>query len=259
MKLKLNKPLIVFDLETTGVNVIHDRIVEIAYIKVWPDGHEENRTLRINPGRPIPEESTRVHGITNDDVKDCPTFQEVAHELFQIFKGCDLAGFNSNRFDIPMLIEEMARAGLDLDIRDVRCIDVQNIFHRMEQRSLIAAYKFYCDKDLENAHSALADTTATYEVLQSQLDRYADTLENDVDQLAEFSRLNRNVDLAGSMVYNDKDEIVFNFGKYKGQPVTDVLHRDPGYFSWIMQGDFTQETKNVLTRIRLQEKTKKWY
>lgn len=257
MQLNLKRPIIFFDLETTGLNITQDRIVEISVIKVFPDGHEEEKTRRLNPEMHIPEQATAVHGITDDDVKDCPTFKDVAHELAGIFKGCDLAGFNSNRFDIPMLIEEMARAGIHFDMNHVRCIDVQNIFHRMEQRNLTAAYKFYCQKDLENAHSALADTTATYEVLQSQLDRYAGTLENDVDQLADFSRLNRSVDLVGAMVYNDQDEIVFNFGKYKGRPVTDVLHRDPGYYSWIMQGDFTQETKNVLTRIRLEEKTKK--
>ena len=252
MKLSLKRPLVVFDLETTGINVTNDRIVEISYIKVLPNGDEEAKTMRINPGMHIPEESTKVHGITDEDVEQCPHFKDVAHDLAQTFEDCDFAGFNSNHFDVPMLVEEMLRAGVDFDVNKSKLIDVQNIFHKMEQRTLIAAYKFYCHKDLKDAHSALGDTSATYEVLQAQLDRYADSLKNDVDFLSEFSKMNKNVDLAGRMVYNDKNEIVFNFGKYKGRTVKEIFYRDPGYYSWIQQGDFPQDTKNVLTKIKLQ-------
>lgn len=257
MKLKLNKPIVVFDLETTGVNVGHDRIVELSYIKVWPNGEEESKSLRINPEMHIPEESTKIHGITDDDVKDCPTFKEVAPELAKTFEGCDFAGYNSNHFDIPVLVEEMLRAQVDFDIRKSRLVDVQNIFHKMEQRTLIAAYKFYCQKDLVNAHSSMADTQATYEVLQAQLDRYEETLVNNIDFLSEFSKCGKNVDLAGRMVYDEQGEVVFNFGKYKGRSVKETLRRDPGYYSWVLQGDFTMDTKNVLTRIRLSELNQK--
>lgn len=253
MQLNLKKPLVVFDLETTGINVTQDRIIEISYIKVWPDGKEESKSMRINPGRHIPEQSTQIHGITDEDVKDCPSFKEVAADLARTFENCDFAGFNSNHFDVPMLMEEMLRAGLEFDISKDKLVDVQNIFHKMEQRTLIAAYKFYCKKDLINAHSSLADATATYEVLKAQLDRYQDTLENNVDFLSEFSKVGRNVDLAGRMVYNEQEEIVFNFGKYKGRSVKETLHRDPGYYSWIQQGDFPRDTKNILTRIKLSE------
>lgn len=253
MKLKLKKPLVVFDLETTGINVTQDRIIEISYIKILPNGNEESKMMRINPERHIPEASSKIHGITDEDVKDSPTFKEVAQGLANDFAGCDFAGYNSNHFDIPMLVEEMLRAGVDFDIHKAKRVDVQNIFHKMEQRTLVAAYKFYCHKDLVDAHSSLADTTATYEVLKAQLDRYSDTLKNDIDFLSDFSRMNNNVDLAGRMIYNDQKEIVFNFGKYKGQSVIHTLHQDPGYYSWILQGDFPRETKAVLTRIKLSE------
>lgn len=251
MELKLQKPIVFFDLETTGVNAIHDRIVEISYIKVFPDGNEESKTLRINPERHIPEQSSAIHGIYDEDVKDCPTFKQVARDIAAIFVNSDIAGFNSNYFDVPMLVEEMLRAGIDFDITKCRLIDVQNIYHKLEQRTLSAAYKFYCDKNLEDAHSAQADTRATYEVLKAQLDKYPDKLNNDVQFLSSFSKMNDNVDFAGRIIYNDKHIPVFNFGKYKGQSVEDVLARDPGYYGWMMQGDFPQNTKQVLTKLRL--------
>lgn len=251
MELKLQKPIVFFDLETTGVNAIHDRIVEISYIKVFPDGNEESKTLRINPERHIPELSSAIHGIYDEDVKDCPTFKQVARDIAAIFVNSDIAGFNSNYFDVPMLVEEMLRAGIDFDITKCRLIDVQNIYHKLEQRTLSAAYKFYCGKNLEEAHSAQADTRATYEVLKAQLDKYPDKLNNDVQFLSSFSKMNDNVDFAGRIIYNDKHIPVFNFGKYKGQSVEDVLARDPGYYGWMMQGDFPQNTKQVLTKLRL--------
>ena len=223
MELKLQKPIVFFDLETTGVNAIHDRIVEISYIKVFPDGNEESKTLRINPERHIPEQSSAIHGIYDEDVKDCPTFKQVARDIAAIFVNSDIAGFNSNYFDVPMLVEEMLRAGIDFDITKCRLIDVQNIYHKLEQRTLSAAYKFYCGKNLEDAHSAQADTRATYEVLKAQLDKYPDKLNNDVQFLSSFSKMNDNVDFAGRIIYNDKHIPVFNFGKYKGQSVEDVL------------------------------------
>ena len=251
MELKLQKPIVFFDLETTGVNAIHDRIVEISYIKVFPDGNEESKTLRINPERHIPEQSSAIHGIYDEDVKDCPTFKQVARDIAAIFVNSDIAGFNSNYFDVPMLVEEMLRAGIDFDITKCRLIDVQNIYHKLEQRTLSAAYKFYCGKNLEDAHSAQADTRATYEVLKAQLDKYPDKLNNDVQFLSSFSKMNDNVDFAGRIIYNDTHIPVFNFGKYKGQSVEDVLARDPGYYGWMMQGDFPQNTKQVLTKLRL--------
>ena len=251
MELKLQKPIVFFDLETTGVNAIHDRIVEISYIKVFPDGNEESKTLRINPERHIPEQSSAIHGIYDEDVKDCPTFKQVARDIAAIFVNSDIAGFNSNYFDVPMLVEEMLRAGIEFDITKCRLIDVQNIYHKLEQRTLSAAYKFYCGKNLEDAHSAQADTRATYEVLKAQLDKYPDKLNNDVQFLSSFSKMNDNVDFAGRIIYNDKHIPVFNFGKYKGQSVEDVLARDPGYYGWMMQGDFPQNTKQVLTKSRL--------
>lgn len=253
MELNLKKPLVFFDLETTGVNVTHDRIIEISYIKVYPNGKEEEKTLRLNPEMPIPAEATAIHHITDDDVRDKPTFKDVAKDLDKVFEGCDIAGFNSNKFDIPLLVEEFLRAGINFDVSKRKFIDIQTIFHKMEQRTLVAAYKFYCGKNLEEAHSANADTRATYEVLKAQLDRYGN-LENDVDFLSKFSSQNRNVDLAGRIILNADDKEIFNFGKYKGQLVSEVLRRDPGYFSWILQGDFPQNTKNVLINIKLRMK-----
>jgi DNA polymerase-3 subunit epsilon len=253
MKINLKNPLVFFDLETTGTSINSDRIVEICYLKVYPNGNEESKTMRINPGMHIPEESSAIHGIYDEDVKDCPTFKDVAKKIAADIEGCDLAGFNSNRFDIPVLAEEFLRAGVDIDLMKRKFIDVQVIYHKLEQRTLSAAYKFYCDKNLEDAHTAEADTRATYEVLKAQLDRYADVLKNDVAFLSEYSCHTKNVDFAGRIVYNEKGVEVFNFGKYKGVSVKEVLQKDPGYYSWIMQGDFTLNTKNVLTKIRLRE------
>ena len=253
MKLNLKNPLVFFDLETTGTNINSDRIVEICYLKVYPNGSEETKTLRINPEMHIPEASSAVHGIYDEDVANCPKFKDVAKNIASDIEGCDLAGFNSNRFDIPVLAEEFLRAGVDIDLMKRKFVDVQVIYHKLEQRTLSAAYKFYCDKNLEDAHTAEADTRATYEVLKAQLDRYADVLENDINFLSNYSCYSRNVDFAGRIVYNDHDVEVFNFGKYKGVSVKEVLQKDPGYYSWIMQGDFTLNTKNVLTKIRLRE------
>ena len=253
MELKLKNPLIFFDVETTGLNISKDKIIEISYIKVCPNGDEESKTIRINPGFPIPAESTAIHHITDDDVKDCPTFKQVAKTLEKIFEGCDIAGFNSNRFDIPILVEEFLNAGVSINFSKKKFIDVQTIFHKMEQRTLSAAYRFYCHKELDDAHSASADTRATYEVLKAQLNMYP-TLVNDVDFLSKFSSQTRNVDFAGRIVYNDKGVEVFNFGKYKGMPVEDVFKKDMGYYGWIMQGDFPQNTKNVVTAIKLRSK-----
>ena len=252
MKLNLKRPIVFFDLETTGVDTAKDRIVEISMVKVMPDGEEIVKTRKINPGIHIPEEATAIHGITDEDVKDCPTFAQIARSLEQFIAGCDFGGFNSNRFDIPVLAEEFLRAGVDIDMTKRKFVDVQVIFHKMEQRTLSAAYKFYCEKSLEDAHTAEADTRATYEVLKAQLDRYPD-LQNDIAFLAEYSSFSKNVDFAGRMVYDDNGVEVFNFGKYKGMSVAEVLKKDPGYYSWILNSDFTLNTKAVLTKIRLRE------
>lgn len=257
MKLNLKRPIIFFDLETTGIDTARDRIVEISMIKIMPDGEEITRTRRLNPGMPIPPEATAVHGITDDDVKDCPTFAQVAKSLEQFIRGCDFGGFNSNRFDLPMLVEEFMRAGVDVDLRHCKFIDVQNIFHKMEQRTLVAAYKFYCDKDLTEAHSAEADTLATYEVLKAQLDRYSGTLENDVAALADFSTRGQSADFAGRILFNEKGEEIFGFGKYKGRSVAEIFQLDPGYYTWMMNGDFPLYTKKVITEIRLRGKNEK--
>lgn len=255
MKLNLKNPLVFFDLETTGTNINTDRIVEICYLKVYPNGNEEAKTLRINPEKPIPEEASRVHGIYDEDVADCPTFKQVARNIAADIEGCDLAGFNSNRFDIPVLAEEFLRAGVDIDMSRRKFVDVQVIYHKLEQRTLSAAYKFYCGKNLEDAHSAEADTRATYEVLKAQLDRYPEVLQNDMTFLSDYSSFNKNVDFAGRMVYNEQGLEVFNFGKYKGMAVTDVLQRDPNYYAWILNNDFTLNTKAMLTKIRLRMMT----
>ncbi|MCM1108775.1 MAG: exonuclease domain-containing protein [Clostridium sp.] len=256
MKLNLRNPLVFFDLETTGTNINADRIVELCYIKVHPNGNEESKTMRINPEMHIPETSSKIHGIYDQDVADCPTFKQIARELAATIEGCDFAGFNSNRFDVPLLVEEFLRAGVNIDLSKRKFIDVQNIYHKLERRTLSAAYQFYCGQVLEDAHSALADTRATYEVLQAQLDRYPDDLQNDVQFLADYSRMTNNVDFAGRIVYDENGREVFNFGKYKGRIVVDVLRVDPGYYSWIMQGDFARNTKQVLTQIRLREAQK---
>ena len=284
MKLNLKKPLIVFDLETTGLDMVHDRIIQISYIKVNPDGTEERKNHLVNPQKPIPAEVEALTGISDDDVKDAPTFQQLSSELAQAFPGCDFAGYNSNHFDIPMLAEEFLRAGIDFDFTKCRLIDAQTIFMKMERRNLAAAYKFYCGRKMEEdfeAHRADQDTEATYRVLMGELDKYAPgvqeeaerTLHNDMDELAAFSKQNDNVDFAGRIIWQDvtdadgnvlKDEKgeprkheVFNFGKYKGWDVAEILQKDPGYFTWILGSEFTNNTKQVLTRIRLREFNKR--
>ena len=280
MKLNLTKPLIVFDLETTGLDLVNDRIIQISFIKVHPDGKEERENIFINPEKPIPAEVTLLTGISDADVADAPTFKQKAKELSDKFAGCDFAGYNSNRFDVPMLAEEFLRAGVDFDFSKCRLIDAQNIYHKMERRNLAAAYKFYCGRKMEDdfeAHKADQDTEATWRVLQGELDMYAPgnqeeadrVLNNDMDELAEFSRMNDFVDFAGRIVWcdmTDKDgnqlldatgkprrHEVFNFGKYKGWDVAEVLRKDPGYYGWMLASDFTYNTKQVLTRIRLRE------
>lgn len=252
MSLNLTKPICFFDLETTGINVANDRIVEIAILKIFPNGNKESYTWRVNPGIPIPPQASAVHGITNEMVANEPTFKELAPKVYGLIKDSDLGGFNSNRFDIPMLAEELLRAEIDFDLKRALSVDVQTIFHKMEKRTLGAAYKFYCGKDLENAHSAEADTLATYEVLLAQLEKYPD-LKNDISFLSDFSSHKEHADFAGFITYNEKDEEVFSFGKYKGRLVTDVLETDSGYFGWILNADFPLYTKKVLTRIRLQK------
>ena len=254
-QLKLNKPLVFLDLETTGVNVGADRIVEIALLKIHPNGNRESKSMRINPTIPIPVETTAIHHISDEDVKDCPTFNDVAKDINAFIGGCDLAGYNSNKFDVPLLIEEFNRADIHLDLSQRKLVDVQNIFHKMEQRTLSAAYKFYCDKNLENAHSAEADTLATFEVLLAQLEKY-DSLKNDVDFLSEFSSVTKNVDLAGRIVFNAKGKETFNFGKYKGKLVIEIFKSEPSYYDWMMKGDFATNTKNVITQIRLKNYNK---
>ena len=252
MKLNLKKPLVFFDLETTGVDVSKDRIVEICYIKVFPDGSEKEYSRRVNPGIHIPEGASAVHGIYDEDVKDAPLFKEIAKEIAAGFEGCDVAGFNSNRFDLPMLAEEFLRAQVDIDLTRHHAIDVQVLYHKREPRTLSAAHKFYCGTEFDNAHSALADTRATYEVLKAQLDHY-DDMENSVEALARESSFTKNVDFAGRFVYDDAGTEVFNFGKYKGFSVAEVLRRDPSYYGWMMNGDFPLNTKQVLTRINIRE------
>lgn len=248
--IKLNKALAVFDLETTGTKVATDRIVEISIVKVLPGGDKESITRRINPGIPIPAEASAVHGIYDEDVKDKPLFKDAAHELRNYIGDSDLAGYNCLNFDVPLLVEEFLRVSVDFDVKSRRIVDVQNIFHKMEQRTLSAAYKFYCQKNLENAHSAEADTLATFEVLEAQLERYPE-LQNDVKFLHDFSVRNRNVDFAGHIIFNEKNEEIINFGKHKGKVVTEVLTAEPSYYNWMMTADFPQYTKKVLTEIRL--------
>ncbi|MDA3778923.1 MAG: 3'-5' exonuclease [Bacteroidales bacterium] len=250
MKLELTKPIVFFDLETTGVDVTNDRIIEISLVKILTNDDEEKKTLRINPTIPISAEATLVHGITNEDLLDEPTFSDEAKNIAKFIEGCDLAGFNSNRFDIPMLAEEFLRADIDIDLKKHRFVDAQVIFHKMEQRTLIAAYKFYCNKNLENAHSAEADTIATYEILKAQIEKY-DNLENDIESLSKFSSHNKNADFAGRIIFNSQGEEIFNFGKYKGQLVEKVLEKDSGYYGWILKSDFPLYTKKTLTAIKL--------
>lgn len=245
--LLLKRPLAVIDLETTGTNVASDRIIEIAIIKVFPDKTTQSKVKRINPGMPIPAGSTAIHGIKDEDVKDAPTFKQAAHELKQFMDNCDLAGYNSNRFDIPLLVEEFLRADIEFDVSKRKFVDVQRIFHLMEKRTLGAAYKFYCDKLLENAHSAEADALATYEILEAQLGRY-EQLQEDIDSLADFTKEEDYIDFARRLMMQGGQE-VFNFGKYKGRPVRDVLKAEPQYYDWMMKADFPLNTKQKLTEI----------
>ena len=289
MKLNLNKPLVVFDLETTGLDLVNDRIIQISYIKVYPNGLEERGDHLVNPEVPIKPEITQLTGISNEDVKDKPTFKQLAKQLCDTFTGCDFAGFNSNHFDIPLLAEEFLRAGIDFDFAKCRLIDAQTIFHKLERRNLAAAYKFYCGRKMEDdfeAHRADQDTEATYRILQAELDHYTEAhqlelgedpegrvLRNDMDCLAEVSKVNNNVDFAGRIVWGEAKDAkgqtivgadgkpvmteYFNFGKHKGKTVADVLRYDPGYYAWILSGDFTYNTQQVLTRIRLREAQRK--
>jgi len=252
MELKLNKPICFFDLETTGINVASDRIVEISILKVFPNGNKESHTWRVNPEMPIPKVVTAIHGITDEMVADEPTFKALAPKVYALIKDSDLGGFNSNRFDIPLLAEELLRAEIDFDLKKALSVDVQTIFHKKEKRTLEAAYKFYCDKSLENAHSASADTLATYEVLLSQLERYED-LENDVSSLASFSSHKQFADFAGFIGFTKDGDEVFSFGKHKGVLVEDVLEKEPGYYGWILNADFPLYTKKVLTRVKLRK------
>lgn len=252
MELKLNRPICFFDLETTGVDVARDRIVEISILKIHPNGNKESKTWLVNPEMPIPFLASQVHGITDEKVADEPNFKALSGQVYTMIKDSDLAGFNSDRFDIPLLAEELLRAGVDFDMGNRVSVDVQTIFHKMEERTLGAAYKFYCGKTLENAHSAAADTMATYEILKSQLERY-DTLTNDIKQLSEFTTRKKSVDFAGFIALNDKGQEIFTFGKHKGVLVEKVLENEPGYFGWIQNAEFPLYTKKVLTAIKLRK------
>ncbi|WP_338375356.1 3'-5' exonuclease [uncultured Flavobacterium sp.] len=252
MELKLTRPICFFDLETTGIDVAKDRIVEISVFKVYPNGNKESKTWLVNPTIPIPPQTTAVHGITDEKVANEPTFAELANQVYNMIKDSDLAGFNSDRFDIPLLAEEMLRAGVDFDMKNRVSVDIQTIFHKKEERTLSAGYKFYCGESLENAHSAEADTMATYEILKAQLDRYPD-LENDIKSLSEFTTRKRSVDFAGFIVLNKEGKEVFSFGKHKGVLVDEVLENEPGYFSWLQNADFPLYTKKVLTAIKLRK------
>ncbi len=252
MELNLSKPICFFDLETTGINIANDRIVEISVLKVFPNGNKESHTWRVNPTIPIPKATSDIHGITDEMVANEPTFKELAPKVYALIKDCDLGGFNSNRFDIPLLAEELLRAGVDIDLKKANSVDVKTIFHKKEKRTLEAAYKFYCNKTLENAHSAEADTLATYEVLKSQLEKYSD-LENDMNVLAEFSAHKKFADFAGYIGYDKQGREIFSFGKHKGTLVEEVLENEPGYFGWLLNADFPLYTKNLLTRVKLRK------
>jgi DNA polymerase-3 subunit epsilon len=252
MELNLKRPICFFDLETTGINIATDRIVEISILKVFPNGNKESHTWRVNPEMKIPEVVTAIHGITDEMVLNEPTFKELANKVYTLIKDCDLGGFNSNRFDIPLLAEELLRADIDFDMKKSLSVDVQTIFHKMEKRTLEAAYKFYCNESLDNAHSAAADTNATYEVLKAQLDKYED-LENDITSLSSFSAHRNFADFAGYIGFNEDGVEVFSFGKHKGSLVLEVLEKEPGYFGWLLNANFPLYTKKVLTAIKLRK------
>lgn len=256
MQLELTKPICFFDLETTGTNVANDRIVEISVLKVFPNGNKESYTWRVNPEMPIPAASTAIHGISDEDVANEPTFKELSRKIRELIKGCDLGGFNSDRFDIPLLAEEMLRAEMDVEFKNVAAVDVQTIFHKKEKRTLEAAYKFYCDQDLTDAHSAEADTNATFEVLKAQLDRYPD-LKNDMKWLDKFSSHKNSADFAGFIAYNDQGKEIFSFGKHRGKLVEDILDEEPGYFGWMQNANFPRYTKKVLTEVKLRKLSEK--
>ena len=258
MSLKLHKPICFFDLETTGIQVSKDRIVEISILKVFPNGNKESKTWLVNPEMNIPKETTVIHGISNEKVANEPTFKELAPVIYQMIKDADLAGFNSDRFDIPLLAEEMLRAEIDFDMKNTVTVDVQTIFHKKEQRTLSAGYKFYCGKDLDGAHSAAVDTNATYEILLAQLEKYPDLTGASIKEISEFSTRKKSVDFAGFIVLNNKEDEVFSFGKHKGKKVTDVLQAEPGYYNWIQNADFPLYTKKVLTAIKLRQLTNKF-
>ena len=263
MELNLTKPIVFLDLETTGINITNDRIVEISMLKIMPDGKQEVHTHRINPTVPIPPETTAIHGINDEDVKDAPTFAEMASNFAQFIGNADLAGYNAIKFDFPLLVEEFLRVDIDFDLRSRRLVDVQNIFHKMESRTLSAAYRFYCNESLENAHSAEADTVATYEILKAQLDRYAETeytekggkkvypIENNIRTLSEFSYYNQSADLVGQIIFNKDNAEMFNFGKHKGKTVEEVFRIEPAYYDWMMKADFPLSTKKLITAIKL--------
>jgi DNA polymerase-3 subunit epsilon len=254
MNLELKKPLVFFDLETTGINPSADRIVEISLVKVLPNGNELKKTYRVNPEMPIPEESSKVHGIYDEDIKDAPTFKMIAKELVSFIEDSDLGGFNSNKFDVPLLAEEFIRAETDFDLKKRNFIDVMVIFMKKEPRNLEAAYRFYCDKELKNAHSAEADTMATYEIFKSQLEKYGDLGET-VKEVSEFSAHNRNADFAGRLVYDENDEILINFGKYKGRKLIDVLRKEPSYYDWVQKAEFPLYTKKIFTQEYIKSKS----
>lgn len=252
MSYKLTRPLCFFDLETTGINITNDRIVEIAIVKIYPNGNKESKSWLVNPEIPIPPQASEVHGITNEKVANEPTFKELAPQIYQMIKDADLGGFNSDRFDIPLLAEELLRAGIDFDMKNRVSIDIQTIFHKKEPRNLSAAYQFYCNKNLENAHSATADTEATYEIFEAQMRRYEDLPEN-IKELSEFTTRKKSVDFAGYIAYNEKEQEVFTFGKYKDRLVEEIFDTDPGYFGWLLNADFPLYTKKVLTNIKLKK------
>ncbi|PLX07814.1 MAG: DNA polymerase III subunit epsilon [Marinilabiliales bacterium] len=251
MNIELRKPIVFFDLETTGINITTDRIVEVSLLKVLPNGTEQLKTYRVNPEMPIPAESTAIHGISDEDIKDAPTFKMIAKELASFIEDSDLGGFNSNKFDVPLLAEEFIRADTSIDLKKRRFVDVMVIFMKKEPRNLSAAYKFYCDKNLEDAHTAEADTKATFEIFKSQLEKYSD-LGKSIDEVSSFSSHNRNADFAGRLVYDEEENILINFGKYKGKKLSDVLKKDPSYYDWVQKADFPLYTKQVFTRVYLE-------